>query len=262
MRKTCAFPTVTGQHVYTAAQANAADLGNWKRKTFRNYANPPVTFTVGTPGRVNLLLHGLVPGDQVTFDATPGAVFPGGVSAGVQYYVINVLGSGSFTISTSYGAYPAGIEIAMTGSPTGSPTMSSSNTDSFVGLRSEIFMDQVEFDDWRDAYEYGAFRFTPTRPMVVTIDSLKSLRTGPMPATGYTVLGDYFSVPTHFSADTDIPSLPERFHMLLVWKGLLSYGGYEESAAVIQRARGELMSYSRRLANNQLPDAVFAGALA
>ena len=123
-------------------------------------------------------------------------------------------------------------------------------------------MDPTEFDVWRDSNEYGALRFVATRPIEITIDPQKALRVGPMPVTGYTVLGDYFLAPAYFTADDDVPALPPRFHMMIVWKALLDYAGYEESNPVVLRAQRKLRVFERALAQNQLPSVGFAGALA
>ena len=257
MRRTCAFPLVSGQLAYTPAQANAALWGYWAPKTFRNYANPPATLSVGSPGVVSLPSNGLVAGDTVTFDATAGVTFPTGVSPFTPYFVTPLTPS-TFTLSATLG----GAAINTTGASAGSPRVSSSNTTSFSGLKSEVYMTDLDYDDWRDSYLYGALRFVTTRPLEITVDPAKGLRMGPMEADGYTVLGDYFQKPYLMVNDADIPALPEQMHMMIVWKALLSYGLYVESPGVVQNANTHLLPFERKLNLNQLPTVEFVGALA
>lgn len=256
LRTTCSFPTVDGQAVYTATQANATNFGMWDIDTFRNYANPSVTLSIASPCVANIQGHGLSVGDTVTFFTT-GAL-PTGMTAGTVYYVASVVDADNFTFATT----ATGTAINTSGSQSGTQTMTSGNTLDFSGLRSEIFMEEDHYANWRDLYMYGNLRFTRTRPMDIAVSPAKSLCLGPIPQDGYTIVGDYFQAPTYMVAKTDTPSLPIQYQMAIVWKALTFYGGYEEDAATVMRGENMFNEFKNRMELNFLPNVDFTGALA
>lgn len=255
MRSTTAFQTVAGQSTYTPAQAGVTDFGMWTRETFRNYTNPVVSLTIASPCVVSLQANRLTAGDTVTF-ATTGAL-PTGLTAGVAYYVVNPT-TDDFQVSLTAG----GVAINTTGTQSGTITISSSNTDAYCGLRTEVFMSYLDYEGWRNAYQYGALRSIETRPMVVSITPSKSLALGPTPDAGYTVIGDYYHAPSELASDTSTPSLPEKFHMAIVYKAMLSYGMFEAATEVIQRAVTENERWMRRILFDQVQQISQGGALA
>lgn len=136
------------------------------------------------------------------------------------------------------------------------------NYDTSVGTSSEVYMEYVEYEAWRDSYQYGALRSSTSRPMVMTITPAKAIGLGPVPLVGYTVTGDYFKVPTEMTLDADIPALPTQFHMAIVWRALVIYGYYEENQSIVQRGQMEFDKIIRRMAIDRLPEATGPGALA
>lgn len=255
MRQTVTFVTVTGQPTYSIAQIGLTDFGNWKRDTFRNYANPAVTISIGAPGVVTLAAHNLVAGQTVTF-YTDDAL-PTGLTAGTAYYVVAPT-SNSFSVATVAG----GAAIATSGTQSGTHTITSNNTTTFAGLKSEIFMDYIDYESWRDGYQFGALRQTQTRPMSMTITPDKSIGVGPNPISGYTMLGDYYSVPTGMVNNTDVPAMPVQYHMVIVYRALIMYGYYESAPEAVQRGQIEFDKLMRRLLATRLSETRCGGALA
>jgi hypothetical protein len=49
-----------------------------------------------------------------------------------------------------------------------------------------------------------------------------------------TITIERWANPTSMAADTDIPGLPEDLHMLIVWRGLIKYAGFDEAG--VQRS--------------------------
>jgi hypothetical protein len=256
MRTTATFPTVTGQPIYTTTQIGLTDFGKWARDTFRNYANPTVTFSIASPCVMTLQSHNLSVGDMV-IPFTTGAL-PTGLTSGTTYYVQSVPSADTVTLSATSG----GSAINTSGTQSGTHTISSNNVLTYAGLRSEIFMPYIEYDEWRDGYEFGALRQTQTRPTVITITPNKSIGVGPFPISGYTVLGDYYRVPTEMSANTDTPTLPTQFHMAIVYRAMMSYGAYESAAEVYQRGEAEFNRMIRRVLADRLPEISAGSALA
>ncbi len=254
-RKEFAFPTVAGQTAYTPTQIGLSDFGLWARDSFRNYANPIVSISIATPGVIGLQANRLVAGNTVTF-STSGAL-PTGLTAGVTYFVVNPT-TDTFQVALISG----GTAINTTGTQSGSHKISSNNTLSFVGLNSEIFMDYMDYEVWRDNYQYGALRAMATRPNTVTINPAKSLELGPIADIGYTIVGEYYATPTEMALDADIPALPIKFHLAIVYAAMMRYGMYEAASEVIQQGQMEYTKWKQRMLADQLPEFQTGGALA
>ncbi len=131
-----------------------------------------------------------------------------------------------------------------------------------VGFINEIFLDEIPYDVWRDAYMLGAMRTVQTRPVAIAVGPDQSLNVGP-PSNGlYTVTGDYFVAPSVMSLDTDVPiGLPLRFHMLIVYKAMMKYAGYESAQEVYARGSMEYNLMFAQLEAVRMPMISFAGAL-
>lgn len=256
MRTTATFPTVAGQPTYSAAQIGLTDFGQWARDTFRNYVNPVVTFSIASPCVMTLTGHNLAVGQIVTPYTT--GVLPTGLTAATAVYVKSVVDANNVTLSATVG----GAAINTSGTQSGTHTITSNNTTTFAGLKSEIFMGYIEYESWRDGYEYGALRQIQTRPDVITITPDKSIGVGPFPIDGYTVVGDYWRVPSEMAANTDTPSLPTQFHMAIVYRAMMSYGAFEAAPEVYQRGEKEFNKLMHRLHFSQMPEITVGGALA
>jgi len=130
-----------------------------------------------------------------------------------------------------------------------------------VGVADEQFMVGWDHDSMRDTYQYGAQ--TPGRPTCFAQREDKALILGPKPdATGYTIVGRYWRTPHVLVADTDEPLIPNHFRMVIVYRGLLKYAGYEAAAEVKTFALEEYGVLMRALERNQLPPLQFGGPLA
>jgi hypothetical protein len=51
-----------------------------------------------------------------------------------------------------------------------------------------------------------------------------------VPDDFYTITFDYYRQPVELVDNTDIPILPEPFHLVLVYKALLDYGRFENAS--------------------------------
>lgn len=132
-----------------------------------------------------------------------------------------------------------------------------------VGPTGETFLDDIPFDTWRDAYMLSSMRTVQTRPVAIAVGPDQSLNLGPPPDGTYTVTGDYWVAPTLMSADTDVPlGIPLRFQMLIVYRTMIKYAGYESAPEVYQRGNEEYRRMFAQLEALRLPEIGFAGALA
>lgn len=132
-----------------------------------------------------------------------------------------------------------------------------------VGVSSEIFLDDIPFDAWRDSYMLGAMRTVQTRPTVVAVGPDQSVNIGP-PSNGlYTVTADYWYGPTVMALDTDVPTgLPVRFHSMLIYLVMMKYGSYESAPEIYESGRRQYTSNLDQLQSLRLPRMSFAGCLA
>lgn len=122
-----------------------------------------------------------------------------------------------------------------------------------VGVRSEVFLEWLEWANYRDTYQYGNLRLTTGMPLHISRrpEDL-ALMLGLTPGSvGYTVVGRYFKGPQTFTADDDTPLLPARFHMLIVYKAMELYGDYEVATEVMAAGRKGFSGMLKRLISDQ-----------
>ena len=173
--------------------------------------------------------------------------------------------SASFTTVAAQSSYPLGTGTGTVGVSVA--TFGMWDRDTFrnyvtsVGTNSEVFMDFIHYDTWRDSYMYGAMRNTTTRPLQMSISPAKAIVLGPPPTAGYTITGDYFTAPLDMTLDADTPSLPAQYHMAIVYRAMMSYGGYESAPEVYQRGETEFSKLMRRMTADRLPETTWGGAL-
>jgi hypothetical protein len=130
------------------------------------------------------------------------------------------------------------------------------------GNITEIFMNFVEYDDFRNSYLYGALRYAQSRPLVFTINPDNTLSFGPVPNGDHTVTGDYYRKPAELASDSAEPGWPATFHVAAVWRALMFYGGYEAASEAYNRGMNEYGIQLDKLEVNQLPMIQTAGPLA
>lgn len=131
-----------------------------------------------------------------------------------------------------------------------------------VGTNGEMFMAPVEYDTWRDSFNFSGLRNTRARPTMFAVSPDKGICLGPIPASGYTITGDYWHAPVTLTAATDVPDFPEQYHMAIVWKALESYGLFEAAPEAKFRGETEFKKYLAKLERDRLTAYSFAGALA
>ncbi len=126
-----------------------------------------------------------------------------------------------------------------------------------AGQASELRMTYWDYDDWRDTFQISSLRTGQVLPVNFTVLPNRSIGLQ-CPLAGYTITGDYYTIPTGFTADADVPSIPSRFIMAIVFEALKAYALYESAPEVMTRAERESQKFMTRLENDQLPE-VYAG---
>jgi len=123
-----------------------------------------------------------------------------------------------------------------------------------AGLFNETYLDaSLDYTQFRDYYLFGARRTTQARPISICIDPQKSLMFGLIPNDVYTVMGKYYQAPQQLALDADVPAMPARFHMLIVWYALEHYAYFEAAPEVLARAQKYGSRMMSALEEDQLP---------
>lgn len=147
-------------------------------------------------------------------------------------------------------------------------------TDSFrcwntaTGQADEMILPAMDWDAWRNVYQFGTNRTTTGRPVVFAVAPLDhSLAVGPLPDTTYTVTGEYYRQPTALALDADDPSttgndFPARYHMLLVYMVMDAYAAYESAPEVAARAIKGRTRMKAMIMRDYLPMVTFGTSLA
>ena len=128
--------------------------------------------------------------------------------------------------------------------------------------RDEQLMNYMDWTTYRNLYRYANMRNTLARPVVVSITPNKDLAFGSTPDQIYTINGEYYTQPVSLSADTDIPGIPARFHMIIVYRAMMYYAGYESAPEVLSRGDFEYRRLYSRMEIDQLPTIVSGPPLA
>jgi hypothetical protein len=81
----------------------------------------------------------------------------------------------------------------------------------------------------------------------------------PAADTVYSV--ERYKNPAAFTADADVPGLPEEHHMLIVWKAMLLYANFEEAGVTRTVVQIEHDRHLAELAMTELPDVTFGEPL-
>jgi hypothetical protein len=102
------------------------------------------------------------------------------------------------------------------------------------GVSTRRALQYVPYDEFKDVYWDAV---SEDYPSVVTILPRGGYRLYPTPNDVYTVQAIGFDVPVRFAANDDTPTLPEELHMVIVYKALMDYAGYEASREALDDAR-------------------------
>jgi len=131
------------------------------------------------------------------------------------------------------------------------------------GISGEIHMSYEPFDRWRDIYLFGGTRDVRTQPAVFSINQADhGLALGPVPNSDYTVTADYYEKPVAFVNGTDVPSIPDQYNMIIVYKTMMKYGAFDNAPEVSTRGAQEYAEVMRSLDSDRTNDWVMGGAIA
>lgn len=130
-----------------------------------------------------------------------------------------------------------------------------------TGYPSEIEMTWMDYDDWLRVEKIGVLRTTQVRPMVFTIAPDKSIGLQ-CPLVGYTVVGDYYRIPFVLENDTDVPLIPQRYRMAIVYKAMMAYATEENAPEIYNEGERNYLRTIAAMSRTLLPTIRASGALA
>ncbi len=91
-------------------------------------------------------------------------------------------------------------------------------------------------------------------PWRVIVMPDNSLQFEPVPDAAYTILADYYTVPTLLAANSDTSDIPPEYHQIIIGRALILYANFESAPEI--KDQGEEI-YTEQLAlleNDQLPN--------
>lgn len=102
------------------------------------------------------------------------------------------------------------------------------------GLSAERELTWVDYDQFRKQFYLGAQSTGSVQYW--SVSPSEEFLIGPTPDAAHFIRADYVKDYTEMTADADTPPVPARFHMLIVWRALMEYGGFDAASEVYQRA--------------------------
>ena len=130
-----------------------------------------------------------------------------------------------------------------------------------VGILNEMILTEQNYDSFRDYYLLASRKLSFARPSVISIAPDKSLVLGLPPDDVYTVTGEYFYNPIVLAADTDIPAMPVRFHMAIVYLAMKYYGAFMGAPEVFQRGDTGYAKMMNKIELDQMQPVTTAGSM-
>ena len=99
-----------------------------------------------------------------------------------------------------------------------------------TGVSDDSFLCEWDYRTFRDLYMFGVQQ--TGKPVVFAEKpGTHALLLGSIPDAVYTVYGEYQLAATAMTADADIPSMDEQFHMAIVHLARMKYAAYEAAGA-------------------------------
>jgi len=117
---------------------------------------------------------------------------------------------------------------------------------------------EIDYDTYRQTYQ----TLSDGRPTgyAVRPDGVFVFNT--LPDHAYNVVYEYYSTPAYLVNNIDVPAIPQRFHMLIVWGALMEYALFDEAVELAQKARINYEQIYAELVRDQSQEIQLPGAIA
>ena len=121
------------------------------------------------------------------------------------------------------------------------------------GVGTQNRLPWMDYEAFRNTYLFGTNFTNYSFPSVFSIAPNENIVLGLAPDDIYTVTGRYFKTPTELTLDADIPNMPTRFHMLIVYQAMMNYGGFESAPEVFGEGERLYKKMLTSLKDDQAP---------
>ena len=117
---------------------------------------------------------------------------------------------------------------------------------------------EIDYDTYRETYQ----TLNDGRPTgyAVRPDGVFVFNT--LPDQAYGVVYEYYSTPAYLVNNIDVPAMPQRFHMLIVWGALMEYALFDEANELLNKANLNYQQLFAELMRDQSPEIGLPGAIA
>lgn len=109
---------------------------------------------------------------------------------------------------------------------------------------------QIDYLDYARVY----FELPTAKPNAFTIRPDGKVAFNAVADKDYSINYDYYRSPTSLTANNDVPGLPDRYHMLLVWDSLVQYAQFDVAPELERKG---VLNFEHMLADlhrDQLPE--------
>jgi len=126
--------------------------------------------------------------------------------------------------------------------------------DSIVFSKATDDYQQLDFMDWEPyRLEYKLGVIDSGTPEVFSIKPDNVIDVWPTPDSTTTISTEYYRVPTELAADSDISSIPPRFHNMIIARAKIYYGENEDAPEIHSGALASFEDLLDKLESDQLP---------
>ena len=132
----------------------------------------------------------------------------------------------------------------------------------YLTANDEMFLEYIPWEMFRDTWKIGPNRTKAARPSFFSVKPDNSLTFDVVPDAVYTIVGEYWKRPVAVGTDTDEPVFSPQFHMAIVWRALMLFGGYAAEPDKYMLGQDEYQRMLRRMAATLLPRIVDSAPLA
>lgn len=128
-------------------------------------------------------------------------------------------------------------------------------------MSDETFLEHRDYSSFRNYWLFSSRRSVRSRPLDASVNDDTELVLAPIPASDYWLSLQYQIAPADLTQNDDIPVIPARFHMAIVWRALRHYGMFEAAPEVVSRADTGYKETMLQLEIDQTPEVCVGGAL-
>lgn len=120
----------------------------------------------------------------------------------------------------------------------------------------ETFLIGMRWPEFRDYWDFSTRRQVISRPLNCSVDQDTNLNIAPLPDVGYWLTLQYIQVPEDLIDNDQVPVIPDRWQMAIVWRALRHYGMFESAPEVVMRADSNYNEIVLRMTLDQSPEIV------